>query len=75
MLVVTHICTMYTYFQVAAPTIWNILPFNVRSAGNITQLNCHIKHTFKTLSRMVTTLPRQFHFHQTATILQRHMWP
>ena len=36
MLVVTHICTMYTYFQVAAPTIWNILPFNVRSAGNIT---------------------------------------
>ena len=24
---------------------------------------------------MATTLPRQYHFHQTTTILQRHAWP
>ena len=34
--------------------------------------NCH---HLATLSRTATNLPRQFHFHQTATILQRHTWP
>ena len=32
-------------------------------------------HNIATLSRTATNLPRQFHFHQTATILQRHKWP
>ena len=116
-LIVTHICTVYTYLYVAAPTIWNILLSNVRSACNITKLNCHLKHTFKhchawsrlyhvntkllpccnvdtrgkesttsiplspncyhlaTLSRTAMNLPHQFNFHQTTTILQRHIWP
>ena len=34
--------------------------------------NCH---HLATLSRTATNLPRQFHFHQTATILQRHTSP
>ena len=34
--------------------------------------NCHL---LVTLSRVATNLPRPLHFHQTATILQRHTWP
>ena len=37
----------------------------------------YIKHTVYKyfISRTATNLPRKFHFHQTATILQRHTLP
>ena len=35
-------------FSIAAPTLWNSLPVNVKSVGNITTFCCKIKtHLFK----------------------------
>ena len=67
-----HFTSMVNSTFTKLPPLYNVTHGHDSTSSIPLSRNCH---HLATLSRTATNLPRQFHFHQTTTILQRQTWP